>query len=337
MVSPARVPQPVLLANHSDWAALGRSPNRVSPQAVPPPITAPALPSRVTTPTPFCWASNDSPLPHNPPAAIEVVIASAVPSRSIHGLGGGGGGVRTMSMGRPPRAGGRITTTGSPAEVPGAGRAARPGPVVGAPPGCAPVAGGVVPATAPCFGVAAGPAAVPSATVPGVAGLASSAPGAPGAAAPAPASRAAAAADRSARRESMAAVSAGPARLSSVASSSAGGSSPAAPSASRAAARSGSGARGSSRIARTGPRSPAWASARSDSTCTCRSRSCASADRSGPTVRGSRQRASVRALAARRSGSAGGKRFASADIRSSAEQPVPAAGPSAARTSSGWP
>ena len=90
-VSPASAPQAVLLANQSACAASGRTPKRVSPQAVPPPITAPALPSRVTTPTPFCCASSDSPAPHRPPAAIEVVMASAVPSRSTQGRAGARG------------------------------------------------------------------------------------------------------------------------------------------------------------------------------------------------------------------------------------------------------
>src|SRR5688572_16771770 len=53
-ISPASDPQAVLVVYHSAWEVVGRMPKRVRPQAVPPPMTAPAPPSSATTPTLSC-------------------------------------------------------------------------------------------------------------------------------------------------------------------------------------------------------------------------------------------------------------------------------------------
>ena len=90
-INPASVPQPVELANHIACSGVGRSPKRVRPQAVPPPITAPAVPTSITTPGLSCCPSKESPPPHTVPAMMDVVTASAVPSGGDDGDDGDGG------------------------------------------------------------------------------------------------------------------------------------------------------------------------------------------------------------------------------------------------------
>src|SRR5260221_7868900 len=115
MVSPARAPQALTLAYQAACDIVGANPKRASPQAVPPPITAPAVPVSRRALGLSCWPSSARLDIRVAAAMLEAATESAVPSTGPAGRMAAGGNSRAMAGGGATAAGGRA----------GGGRAAR--------------------------------------------------------------------------------------------------------------------------------------------------------------------------------------------------------------------